>query len=118
MDNMDESLFVKVFGNYPQVKVLDFLIENDIFDYSKTQIAELSGVSFNTLETFWKRLVETGIVKSSRKVGNSQMYQLNKGSPVVKKMLEIDKKLMLSSIAEDAETPAASKQKERYKIPA
>ena len=111
-------MLVKVFGNYPQVKVLDFLIENDIFDYSKTKIAELSGVSFNTLETFWKKLVETGIVKSSRKVGNSQMFQLNKGNPAVKKMLEIDKNLMLSSIADDAESPAAPKQKARYKIPA
>jgi hypothetical protein len=115
---MDESMFVKVFGNYPQVKVLDFLIENDIFDYSKTQIAELSGVSFNTLETFWKKLVETEIVKSSRKVGNSQMFQLNKSSPVVKKMMEIDKSLMLLSIAEDVESPATPKQKAKYKIPA
>lgn len=111
-------MFVKVFGNYPQVKVLDFLIENDIFDYSKTQIAELSDVSFNTLETFWSKLIETGIVKASRRVGNSQMYQLNKDNPAVKKMLEIDKNLMLLSMAEDAESPVASKQKAKYKIPA
>jgi hypothetical protein len=115
---MDESVFVKVFGNYPQVKVLDFLIENDIFDYSKTQIAELSGVSFNTLETFWSKLIETGIVKASRRVGNSRMFQLNKESPVVKKLLEIDKKLMLLSFAEPDEEKSRSDSRKPVKAPA
>ncbi len=97
---MERSLFLEVFGEYPQIKVLDFLIENDIFDYSKTQIAELSGISFNTLETFWDKLLDEGIIKETRRVGNSQMYQLNKENPIVKMLLEIDKKLMLESIEE------------------
>jgi len=95
---MEKSIFLNVFGDYPQIKVLDFLVENDIFDYSKTQIAELSGISFNTLETLWDRLLEEGIIKKTRKIGNSQMYQLNKEDPIVKMLLEIDKKLMLESI--------------------
>jgi len=95
---MEKSQFLRVFGEYPQIKVLDFLIENDIFDYSKTQIAELSGISFNTLENLWDRLQGEGIIKKTRKVGNSQMYQLNKEDPIVKMLLEIDKKLMLESI--------------------
>lgn len=36
---MERSLFLEVFGEYPQIKVLDFLIENDIFDYSKCFVA-------------------------------------------------------------------------------
>jgi DNA-binding transcriptional ArsR family regulator len=114
----DESTFVKIFGNYPQVKVLDFLIENDIFDYSKTQIADLSGVSFNTLETFWSRLVETGIVKVGRRVGNSQMYQLNKDNQVVKKLLEIDKKLMLLSMTDPVEEKPVTVSRKAMKVPA
>ena len=111
-------MFLKVFGNYPQVKVLDFLIENDIFDYSKTQIAELSDVSFNTLETFWGRLLETGIVKASRRVGNSHMYRLNKENQVVKKLLEIDKKLMLASMAEAGGEKSGTISRKPMKIPA
>ncbi len=97
---MQKSIFIEVFGNYPQIRVLDFLIENDIFDYSKTQIAELSGVSFNTIETFWDKLIKNRILRGTRKVGNSQMYQLNKENPFVKSLMEIDKKLMLKSIKE------------------
>lgn len=95
---MKKSLFLEFLGDYPQIRVLDFLIENDIFDYSKTQIAELSGVSFNTLETLWDKLLEEGIIKKTRIVGNSQMYQLNKENPIVKMLLEMDKKFMLESI--------------------
>lgn len=95
---MKKSLFLEFLGDYPQIRVLDFLIENDIFDYPKTQIAELSGVSFNTLETLWDKLLEEGIIKKTRMVGNSQMYQLNKENPIVKMLLEMDKKLMLDSI--------------------
>ena len=97
---MEKSLFLKVFGDYPRIKVLDFLMENDIFDYSKTQIAELSSVSFNTLETLWDNLLGESIIRETRRVGNSQMYQLNKENPIVKMLLEIDKKLMLESIKE------------------
>lgn len=97
---MEKSLFLKVFGDYPQIKVLDFLMENDIFDYSKTQIAELSGVSFNTLETLWDNLLGESMIRETRRVGNSRMYQLNKENPIVKMLLEIDKKLMLESIKE------------------
>ncbi|MEA3255372.1 MAG: hypothetical protein U9Q22_06010 [Candidatus Altiarchaeota archaeon] len=97
---MEKSLFLRVFGDYPQIKVLDFLMENDIFDYSKTQIAKLSGVSFNTLETLWDNLLGESIIRETRRVGNSRMYQLNKENPIVKMLLEIDKKLMLESIKE------------------
>lgn len=99
-NNEQKSMFLEVFGEYPLTKVLDFLLENDIFDYSKTQIADLSGVSFNTLETFWDKLLKFNIIVPTRKIGNSQMYILNKKSPVVQKLMEIDKKLMLESIAE------------------
>ncbi|ODS35593.1 hypothetical protein BEH94_07730 [Candidatus Altiarchaeales archaeon WOR_SM1_SCG] len=99
-NNEPKSIFLDMFGEYPLTKVLDFLLENDIFDHSKTQIAELSGVSFNTLETFWDKLLKFNIIIPARKIGNSQMYILNKKSPLVRKLMEIDKKLMLESIAE------------------
>ena len=100
MKNEPKSIFIDVFGDYPLTRVLDFLLENDIFDYSKTQIAELSGVSFNTLETLWDNLLKYNMIVPTRKIGNSQMYMLNKKSPIVQKLMEIDKKLMLRSMAE------------------
>lgn len=93
-----KSLFVETFGNYPIIRVIDFLIENEIFDYSKKDISKYSGVSWNTLETFFNQLVKKDLVVKTRKVGKSQMYKINLGNPVVKKIMEIDSGLMMESI--------------------
>jgi len=53
-----DSVFIDLFGDYPLIRILDFFLEEYLFDYSKTQVAELSGVSFNTLELFWNKLIK------------------------------------------------------------
>lgn len=94
----DKSLFVEFFGDYPIIRVLDFLIENDIFDYSKKDIGRNADVSWNTLENFWGKLVETGVVTYTRKVGKAKMYKVNTKNPVVKQLIELDNKLMKNSL--------------------
>ena len=94
----NKSLFVEFFGNYPIIRVLDFLIENDIFDYSKKDICRDADVSWNTLETFWKKLEEKKIVVYTRKVGKASMYKLNTKNPIVKELVELDNKLMKGSL--------------------
>ena len=41
MLNQQKTVFLDMFGSYPYLKVLDFLIRNEEFDYSMTQIASL-----------------------------------------------------------------------------
>lgn len=97
-EKMEKSVFVEFFGDYPFIRVLDFLIENEIFDYSKKDIAKYSGVAWNTLENFFDKMIEKGIIIKTRKVGKSEMYKLNLENPIVQKLVEIDKKLTLGSI--------------------
>lgn len=94
----NKSLFVEFFGDYPIIRVLDFLIENDVFDYSKKDICRNSDVSWNTLETFLGKLEQPNIVFYTRKVGKASMYKLNTKNPVVKKLIELDNKLMKKSM--------------------
>ncbi len=91
------SMFIEVFGNYPLIRVIDFFLEEYLFDYSKTQVAELSEVSFNTLELFWNKLIKLEMIVKTRKVGNSQMYKLNLENPLIQKLMEIDRGLMMKS---------------------
>ena len=77
---------------------MDFLVENEIFDYTKKEICEHANVSWNTLESFWDRMVKKGIVIPTRKIGKSQMFKLNLENPVVQKLMEIDEKLVIDSI--------------------
>ncbi|HII65839.1 TPA: hypothetical protein HA295_03630 [Candidatus Woesearchaeota archaeon] len=79
------TAFLQVFGESPILKVMDFLIVNEDFDYSMTDIASLSGVGYSTLKLFWKNLESNGIVRNTRIVGRAKMYRLNVANPVVRK---------------------------------
>ncbi len=85
-----ESVFAKTLGASPVVKVLDFLLENYLFDYTKAEIARNTGISRVTLDNFWKEFVARGIVVEKRRIGNGVMYKLNSQSPIVKKLRELD----------------------------
>jgi|SRR3989344_4490272 len=88
------TYFVKIFGNYPLVRVLDFLLTFREFDYSLTEIAENAGVGWSTIHSFFPKLVETGIVKETRQVGRARLYKLNAGNPIAQELMALDGKIM------------------------
>lgn len=96
----EKSIFVEFFGDYPVVRVIDFLITFRHFDYNRKDIAKNSGVSWNTLNKAWNGLEKKRIVIKTRKVGKSQMFKLNIENPIVQNLLALDKKLMLESMEE------------------
>jgi hypothetical protein len=88
---MDESLFIKELGiKSPLLKVLDFLMDNEAFDYSKTDIAEGADLSRATLFKVWPKLGALELITATRTIGQAKMYMLNKKSPIVKKLMELD----------------------------
>ena len=88
---MDESLFIRELGiKSPMLKVLDFLMDNEAFDYSKTDIAEGAKMSRATLFKVWPRLEALDLITATRTVGQAKMYRLNKKNPIVKKLMELD----------------------------
>ncbi len=87
----DETLFLKFLGRDNSIiRVIDFLLDNEAFDYSKTDIAKGAGISRTTLLKIWKTLEDFGIVIETRKVGRAKMYKLNKNNPIVQKFIELD----------------------------
>ena len=86
----NETVFVEIFGSNPIMKVLDFLITFQLFDYPLTEIAKNSEVSYSTLQTFWEKLERNNIVIKTRRVGKSNLYKLNTNTPAVKQLLKLD----------------------------
>lgn len=80
-----KTAFLDIFGDSPILRVLDFLVVNEDFDYSMTDIASLSGVGYSTLKLFWSKLENSRVVKQTRIVGKARMYKLNFDNSVVKK---------------------------------
>lgn len=93
----NETIFVEIFGKTPIIKVLDFLITYQLFDYPLTEIAKNSGVSYSSLQTFWHKLEKNKIVIKTRRVGKSDLYKLNTDNPAIKQLTQLDWKLMKGS---------------------
>ncbi|MHA1865885.1 MAG: hypothetical protein ACTSWZ_05190 [Candidatus Heimdallarchaeaceae archaeon] len=84
-----KTAFLDIFGDSPVLKVFDFLVVNEDFDYSMTDIASLSGVGYSTLKLFFGKLEREKIVTKVRTVGKAKMYKLNMANPVVKKFRDL-----------------------------
>ena len=94
----EQSLFAKALGDYPLIRVLDFLIVFQLYDYPPTEIAKNSKVSFVTFQTFWPKIIEQGYVTQTRKIGNATLYKLNKQNPIIKKLIELGNVIAKSNI--------------------
>lgn len=89
-DDKEKSVFVEYFGNYPLIRILDFLILSREMDYSMTEIAENSGVGWTSFSQIWPKLVKRGIVVFTRKIGNAKLFKLNVNNPWVKELIRMD----------------------------
>lgn len=90
-----QSVFIKTFGDYPLIRVFDFLLYSRDFDYPITEIAKNAGVHFQTFQKIWPRLVKEKIVMATRELSGATLYKINGQHPVVKKLIELNKFLCL-----------------------
>lgn len=93
----ETTKFIEIFGYYPKIRVLDFLITFQAFEYPLKEIANNSKVEYSSLKKFWKDLVKNEIVIKTRKLKNLNLYKLNTKSLKVKKLIELDNMLLLDS---------------------
>ncbi|MBI4015659.1 MAG: hypothetical protein HY362_02990 [Candidatus Aenigmarchaeota archaeon] len=116
MQETEKSVLIEYLGNHPIIRIIDFLLENRLFDYSKKQIAEGSGIGRLTLFKYWNKLDKTNIVKVSRIFGKTKLYKLNEESPVVKKIIELE--LTLADMASKEILESKKSTETKHPIPA
>jgi hypothetical protein len=86
----ENSIFIKTFGDYPALRIIDFLIESSMFDYPITEIANNSDVHFVTFKKTWPRFLKNKFVVKTRTLGRSDLYKINEHNPIIKKLIELD----------------------------
>lgn len=84
-----ETLFRKVLGDTPKIRVLEFFIEGRELDYSISDIAEGAEIGRTTLFRIWDDLIKTKIIVPTRQIGNAKLFRLNINNDFVKKFIEI-----------------------------
>lgn len=103
----NKSLFLEQFGDTPQLRVIDFMIENHFFDFPLTEIARESNVSYNSLKSFIDKFVENRFLIKTRKIGKSDYFKLNLENHFVQNLLKLDWNLTKSYILRNKKVAVA-----------
>jgi len=106
------TMFNKVFGEGPQVKLIDFLVANPEEELSKTQMAQGSKITRPTLYKLLDELLAEELVIKTRKVGNIQLYQTNNELPLIKHLTSLQE-LLLDREMEKRKEQAPSMEKKQ-----
>jgi len=91
----EDSLLIRALGNSPKLRILDYLLDYKLNDFTKKEIVEALGMSKLTFYKYFKDLEELGLVMASRKIGRATLYKVNLNNPMVKMLIEYETKLSL-----------------------
>ena len=94
METEDKSVLLEYLGSSPVLRIIDFLLENRLFDYSKKQIIDETGLSRVTFYKYWPNLIKLEIAEPTRSFGKTVLYKLNEKNPLVRKLMELELELI------------------------
>lgn len=97
----NKSFFLETLGDTPQLRVMDFLIENFFFDFPMTEIARGANVSYNSLKIFFNEFIDKEILIKTRRIGKSDYFKLNTNNLFVKNLMQLDWNLTKSNVLQE-----------------
>ena len=81
----------ELFGDCPQVKIVETFAENHDETLSAPEISRMTGVTKATVYVHINKLLNEDIIKKAKKVGKTQLYQLNHDNPKAKIILMLER---------------------------
>lgn len=98
-----DSLLVRALGRSPKIRILDYLLDYKLNDFTKKEIVEALGMSKLTFYKYFKDLEDLGLVTVSRKIGRASLYKINLENPMVKMLIAHETTLSLQIAEQEAE---------------
>lgn len=89
------SNLLKVFGESPKTKIVDFFLNNPNKDFTKSEIIRSTRVGRTRFYSYLNDLLEEEILISSRRIGRITLYRLNTNHPLVEILLKMRTKKIL-----------------------
>jgi DNA-binding transcriptional ArsR family regulator len=103
-------LLSELFGDCPQVKIVETFAENYNEELSGPDIARMTGVTKATVYSHINKLLKEDIVRKAKKVGKTQLYQLNNDNPKSKMILMLERFIVSERLGKLIEKEAVSPQ--------
>lgn len=87
--DVDDTTFKHYLGKSPEIKVLDFLIENRRDSWNITEMEQQGNIARATLKLVIPKFLKLGLIQVDRIVGNSKLYKINLDNPIVKRIMKL-----------------------------
>jgi len=81
----------ELFGDCAQVKIVETFAENHDETLSGPEISRMTGVTKATVYAHINKLLKEEIIKKAKKVGKTQLYQLNNDNTKAKMILMLER---------------------------
>lgn len=86
-------MLTEIFGNHPQVKVIELLLSNPHSEYREEDFLECAGIGGDSLPEFFNKLNDQGLIKPTRMVKNAQFYSADMESSTMQALMAFQAKL-------------------------
>ena len=83
---METSLLFKIYGNSPNIKILNFLLSFPKNEFTVSDIIEELGMSKTTFYKYFDELINIGMIKVNPETTKPKLYSINIDSPIVQNM--------------------------------
>jgi DNA-binding transcriptional ArsR family regulator len=97
-----QSILLRTLGDSPKLRIIDFFLDNPLFDFTKKEVIEALGMSKQTFYKYFEDIEKYGIVKVSRKIGRAKLYRINLEHPLVSMLREYETKVSMQIAEEEA----------------
>lgn len=91
-------VLTKLFGSYYQAKIIESFLENYDEELTIPEIIEMAETSRGSSYKYLEYLVSEKIVRKTRKIGKTQLYQLNLDHPITQILVELEHYIFKSGI--------------------
>lgn len=99
------TAIVEALGDHSKTKILAALLSDYKRDLNASDISRMAGIERSTFYDHINTLVDYGLVKITREVGNSTMYTINRDSEAAQALAEFEW-AVLDAVNEDGEPDA------------
>jgi len=82
-----KPLLFQIYGNTPQLKIVNYLLEAPKNTFTQTEIIQDLGLSKTTFQKYFPFLLDHGLLKVSKQKGKTKFYSIDLQSPIVHSIL-------------------------------
>ncbi|MHB1440725.1 MAG: hypothetical protein ACYCSO_06855 [Cuniculiplasma sp.] len=91
-------MIADIFSSKEIVRIFDFLLDDPLSQYTKSDIAKGASVSRPTVYKIVPELIKMGVLERTRSFGITELLELNLSSPLVVSLMKFDSELSKSLV--------------------